>query len=440
MEIERVGNSLPLFSKAIAMHIETFPEPKSYEPLASFDLIKDKTYPREPLAKILEEYNRHLGNDTISLQNAAKLQDPGSYCVVTGQQLGMFGGPLYTILKGISCLLLARQTGSIPIFWLATEDHDIVEIDHTYCIEPSGNLKRFHLSLSRDGSAVEDIVLSPKNVEEIHAFWEYLKLKEPLPIPGERYADYMTKELIRLFAGTGMVFLEPKLLRPFAIPFFSREIKECQTIREVLKETTRRLVEAGEQPVINVEESTNLFLKDKQNKRVKLRFDGNAFTAGHEQFSLNELLSMVEKEPQRFSCNVAARPVLQNLLLPVIAYVAGPSELQYHRQLVEYHQFHGVSMPVIAPRISATLIPPEAVPILEACGPDLWEDIPTQVPRKEIPKKDLHFLRNLLHPHNEPQARVLNWWEFQSKTEENLMTGCLRLLSWEPSQHYFIYL
>lgn len=439
------------------MKVFTSPNSKTFEdPLASFlgmpfhdpesfALAKKKleshSYPRKQIASILKEYNRSIGNDELALKNAAAIADPNSSCIITGQQLGMMGGPIYTILKGISCLLLARQTGTIPIYWLATEDHDIAEIDHTYCLDSAGNLKKFHLSLARDSSAVEDIKLTQKNCDEINAFWSYLgTVNQQQPVVGELYSHYMATVLKDLFAGTGMVFLEPKLLRSLAIPFFSREIEECQAIRDVLKATTRRLVDAGGKPVINVEESTNLFLKNQDQKRLKIRFDGTSFTAGQEQFTLNALLSKIQKDPQSFSCNVAARPTLQNTLLPVIAYIAGPSELEYHKQLGDYHQLHGNDMPVIVPRISATFIPPHAASILEASGLNPWNDIPTHLPGKDVPGSHLHFLRNLINPHNEPQERLLNWWDFQSKAQENLLAECLKHLSWDHFSPYYLYL
>lgn len=456
-----------------------------------------RSYPREALSALLVDYNREIGNDALSLQNAQKLLEPSSYCVVTGQQLGMMGGPIYTILKGMSCLLAAREHQAIPIFWLATEDHDIHEIDHTYLIDDLGNLKRFHLSLASNGSPVEKMTLSQKNLAEINAFWSFLGVEDPLlPISGESYAQFMCRVLVRLFSGTGMVFLEPKLLRPLAGSFFQKEINEHQVIRTLLKTTTEQLLAAGGNAVIDVDESTNLFFINKSNKRQKIRTDGDGFKIGQEHISLKELLSKIEKEPEAFSCNVAARPVLQNFLLPVIAYIAGPSEMDYYRQLLDYHHFHNTSMPCLIPRLSATFIPPSAAAILEACHLEPWQEIPDHWPdvmpeleegsewmkqewqqsavnhfekdlspsaidryvkngakklvhrviknrlhKKDLPGNGLHLLRNLLFPHQQPQERVLNWWGFQANKQENLLKECLKQLTLNnPQSHYYIYL
>lgn len=472
----------------------SFQDPHSLE--KAKQQVENLQYPREQLASILEGYNRYLGNDQTALENAKKIGLSNSCCVVTGQQLGMMGGPIYTILKGISCLLVARQTGAVPIFWLATEDHDIAEIDHTYLIDYIGNLKRFHLSLARDGAFVEDILLSDKNIDEIESFYTYLGLEiTQLPKVGESYSHFMISVLMRLFMGTGMVFLEPKLLRPLAIPFFSSEIRDFQKIQQVLQDTTKHLEEAGGHPGIQVDEPTNLFYKNTQGKRLKIRFDGSFFTIGQEKYSQEELLLKIEKQPELFSTNVAARPVLQNTLLPTIAYIAGPSELAYHRQLKEYHELHEVAMPCLIPRLSATFIPAYAANILETCALKPWNEIPHHWPdvmpeieegsegmsaewlesanrffgsdlsktaieryvklgsrklvhrackqrlrEKGLPSSGLHLLRNLIHPHNNSQERLLNWWGFQAKSENNLVNECLRQLAWDSDSHYYIYL
>lgn len=417
----------------------------SYLDPQAFDLAKKQVdrqrdnYPRESLATILREYNQLIGNDSPALENIKKIGEPNSYCVVTGQQLGMMGGPLYTILKGISCLLIAKQTGAIPVFWLATEDHDIPEVDHTYLLDAAGNFKKFHLSLPRDGRAVENIDLTSTNVDQIEEFWNFLKIPpQILPKARDFYSHSMIQLMASLFAGTGMVFVEPKLFRPLAIPFFEKELKECQAIQSILMETTDRLVQAGGNPIIKVGGATNLFLVDEHHKRQKLLFNGKQFSAGKENFTLDELLDKVRKDPQSFSCNVAVRPVLQSTLLPVIAYVGGPSEVDYHRQLGDYHLFHGVEMPRIVPRLSATFIHANAATILASSGLKPWEQLPMH--REDVIGKDLHQLRNLIYPHNQPQERVLNWWEFQAKSSENLILECLKQLTWNSQSHHYIYL
>ncbi|MBA3816788.1 MAG: bacillithiol biosynthesis cysteine-adding enzyme BshC [Parachlamydiaceae bacterium] len=460
--------------------------------------ISEHSYPRKELISILRKYNSLLGNDTLALHNIERLSSLQQGCVVTGQQLGLMGGPAYTILKGISCLLLARESGAVPIFWLATEDHDVAEIDHSYLLDAYGNLKNFHLSFPKDGRSVEDLKLTEHNVAVIHQFLQSASINKVLwPKINESYAQTMAQVLVQLFAGTGMIFLEPKLLRPLARSFFRREIENFQDLHHVLKGTTSKLLKAGGKEIISFSdaEATNLFLKDEKGHRFKILFKNGSFQSGKQRYTEEDLLFLIDEQPWRFSTNVAARPVLQSLLIPTLAYIAGPTELNYFHQLGDYHQAHAVPMPCIVPRISATLIPAYAAEILAKCKidpsmeiPSHWNDllpqlndgfvqmtadwkqsawqqfeneisleaveriikhaafklqkkiVKSRLQAEGIPLHGLHLLRNLIHPHQKPQERILNWWSFQAYSQENLVKEFLKLPSWMPEGHLYCYI
>lgn len=458
--------------------------------------ILDHSYPRQELVAILRQYNTLIGNDAPALQNIERLAYSEQGCIVTGQQLGLMGGPAYTILKGISCLSMARANGAIPVFWLATEDHDVAEIDHTYLLDAYGNLKYFHLSFPKDGRCVEDLKLSEPNIEVIHQFLQSASIdKADWPQINESYAQTMAQVMVQLFGGTGMVFLEPKLLRPLARPFFRREIEECVELQTVLQETTARLIAAGGKEVISFNNGgTNLFLKDEQGYRRKILFENGSFHSGKQNFTKQDFLSLMDDRPERFSTDVAARPVLQSLLIPTLAYIAGPSELDYYRQLGDYHRAHSVSMPCIVPRLSATFIPAFAADIMAKCKIDPSQEIPlhwidlqpslgdgfarmaadwqqsalkefrNEIPLETveravkysvrklqkkvikvrlkaqgIPSHGLHLLRNLIHPHQKSQERVLNWWGFQAYSQENLIKEFLKLPSLTLQEYLYCY-
>lgn len=403
------------------------------------------SYPREALARILEKYNQHIGNDQPALKNIQQLALSGSSCVVAGQQLGFMGGPAYTILKGISCVLVARATGAIPIFWLATEDHDIGEIDHTDTIDEKGNLKRFRLNFPKNGMAVEELILNEKHIEEVHRFCEFFKLENlKLPSVGDLYSTAMARVLVQLFAGTGLVFLEPKLLRPLAVPFFLQEIIEEEAIQNLLKSTTERLQKEGKETPISIGEGTNLFVRDGNGKRVKIHREKDRFIFGQEHATRQELLAKIAEQPDKFSPNVIARPALQNTLLPVVASIVGPTEMAYHQQLTDYFAFRHLATPLLVPRFSACFIPPESAAVLERCQLNPWDPIPhhwpVPLPSLGLPTHGLHLLSNLMHPHQHPQDRVLNWWTFQSRTDENLILSALNLFPWDSLTDYYCYL
>jgi bacillithiol synthase len=457
--------------------------------------LRGHEYPRLQLFDLLYRYNVSIGNDTIALKQLERLKSSDSACVFTGQQLGFMGGPAYTILKGVTCLLVARAAHAIPIFWLATEDHDIAEIDHAYLIDTLGNLQQFRLSLPKDGRFVEDLFITPENREIIQQFVERVRIpQDSLPEWDASYALTMARFLAKQFAGTGMIFLEPRLLRPLSISFFRREIEESEAILEVLRETTSRVEASGGTTLLQFKEGTNLFFKEKEGYRRKIRKTNHTFLVGSKQYSQEDLLHLIENEPERLSTNVAARPVLQSLLFPTLAYVAGPSEFAYFRQLGDYHRFHQVPMPCIFPRISATMIPPYAETLLKKCHLEPWEKIPhhwiewmpsleddikamiaewqqsaanhfhedipadimlrfvrlgarkvqrkvckSRLRQREIPSYALHLLRNLLHPKEASQERVLNWWGFQAYSSENLITEFLKIPNWQTIRNLYCY-
>lgn len=463
-------------------------DPEAME-LASQQLV-GKDFPRKELGDILMAYNQAIGNDSRALQNIERLRLPNSTFVITGQQAGFMGGPAYTILKAITCILLAREANAIPLFWIASEDHDVTEIDHTYLLDSLGNLHYSHLSLPKEGRPVEDLVLSEKCTQVLKEFCLHIKredLTQNLSV-GASYAHFTATILARLFSNTGLLFIEPRFLRRLAIPFFKREILEADAIAKVLNANTQQLEAAGGSAQIQIAQGTNLFLKTEDGYRRKIERRESDFNVGEKSYSPDELLSLVEKEPERFSTNVASRPVLQSMLFPTLAYVAGPSELLYYQQLKEYHHHHGVLMPWILPRLSATLIPPNAAELLAKCGLEPWNKIPshwhtlmpdldmgiadmtaewiqiahlyfdkdlssetiarharyaaqkiqkrvykTRLHKKAIPYSALHYLRNLLHPHHTLQERVLNWFGFQADTTEDLVQAFLSQADWRSN-------
>lgn len=412
-------------------------------------------YPRQKLAEALKCYNQEIDNDQLSLDAIDTLKLDDTFAVVTGQQLGFMGGPAYTILKAITCLKLAKQANAIPIFWLATEDHDVREVDHSYLQDDKGNLKEYRLDLPKDGQSVESMPLSPYDHEMIALFLKDTRQEVLLDFFANQssYAKAMASFLAKLFKGTGLVFLEPKILRPLAKEFFTRELKETEAIQNILSSTAQDLQKAGGHPVLKAD-GTNVFFARKHQARQKIVWKEGRYILGKEPVALSTLMDLIEQTPESFSPNVAGRPVMQSLLIPTLAYVAGPGEMNYHRQLKGLFKFHDVPMPWILPRLEATFITAKAKRFLDALGLKPWEiaslgqsSVAKQKLLKEdlqargIPTSALHELRNLITPHQKPQSRVLNWCGFQKETKENLIDALLRSSkAFIGHQHYYCYL
>jgi bacillithiol synthase len=479
-----------LYNNKTLDYFLSFPLDSSNAVSSSLKILKKKTFSRGELFTLLSSYNHEISNDAAAFENLEKIKAANSVFVITGQQLGLMGGPSYTILKAMTCLLLARETNAIPLFWLATEDHDTAEIDHTFNIDPLGNIYKTHLSFPKDGHMVEDLVINSSQAEILTTLFENWKIHWPAIVPGISYSKIMATYLANLFAGTGLLFLEPRILRRLAIPFFIKEIIESSTINRTLQETTEKLIASGGQPSLNVKEGTNLFYKDDFRIRRKIIFRENHFVIGTKKLTQEAILEQIQTFPERFSTNAAARPVLQSMLFPTLAYVAGPGEINYFQQLKDYHLIHNVEMPWVVPRLSATIIPAFASSLLEKCNLNPWDNLSrhwdsvipglddgmdtmmkgwqatamthfqndltehvinsyvrngvkklqnkvrkVRLKRKKLPYFALHLLRNLIHPHNKLQERVLNWSSMQSHTSENMIQEFLRQADWRMKGH-----
>ncbi len=369
------------------------------------------SYQRDKLSEILYTYNQERGADDATLRNCQKLKEASSFCVVTGQQLGLCAGPSYTILKAISCLLLAKEKGAIPIFWAATEDHDVEEIRRAIFVDEGGNLKRFRLQFKSSHCFVEDLMLTEQDKKELAALFSYVgfPLKETYLF--NSYARGQISFLEDLFRGTGLVFLEPYLLRPLACEFFAFEREKAREIQTILNKSN---------------EETSLFKKNETGERVRLHIDDK------EEIPLENL-----------STDVFARPLLQCKIIPTLAYVAGPNELEYLRKLRSYFAFHGIPMPHLVPRISATFIPKKIATFLRQLSLSPWDTLPSKDEYEEkwkgtgLPYSALHQIQGTLFPKNERQERVLNWLGFQKETTENLVQACLAAWDWKERGHYY---
>ncbi len=457
--------------------------------------LSKKAYPRAELSEILVQYNRALGQDSLAIEQAQRLAQDGTVCVVTGQQLGFMGGPTYTFLKAISCLLLAREIGAIPLFWVATEDHDIAEIDHAVQVDPRGNLEVFRLPFPESGKSVEDLALGRDHHQVIAAYWRALGMEESpearVSAESTSYSAAMMQLLVHAFRGTGLVFVEPHLLRPLAQDVFLREVDDEVILGKALQHGSSRSPE----PLLHLKAGPNLFYKDDSARRQRITSDTDGYRMGSAKWTREQLRQRIIDTPERFSSNVASRPVVQSALFPAVAYVGGPHELQYHRELEDYFAAHKVPMPLLIPRIQATFVTPETQEYLKALDLQPWEELPenwrslvsdfadtselfslqlkklihehfgdhlpdaqaehesvhcteavrtraqeTQLRARKIPKHAVHTLRNLLHPRDNAQERVLSWWEFQAQSRENLVESMLARLNWREQGHHYLYL
>lgn len=346
---------------------------------------------RDELVRILTAYNEKLNCGAKTRENLQKLKDPRSVVVITGQQAGVLTGPLYTIYKTITVIQLARevsrQTGieAIPVFWVASEDHDYTEIDHVEFVgadqkffrlrldyEPAGKYSVGHLPVTDAVFRLLDELAGDTNPAD----WKDSMLDRISGMAGEsdNLADWFGAVMSWLFREHGLVLVNPlhKDLRKLWSTTFEEFLLKADLVSEKL-ETGRAKVRAlGVEPQVEqAADSINLFLYV-AGERLPLLKTGDGFTVrGRERhWTLDQLRETARKNPEMISPNVVLRPVAQDVLLPILAYVAGPGEISYYALYREIYPIFNQAMPVIYPRVNITLVERGTARHMERYGVD----------------------------------------------------------------------
>ena len=323
------------------------------------------------VADALEKQNRAWGASEATLRNIQRLRD-GAFAVVTGQQVGLFGGPLMSLFKAASVLALAEQVQErgidcVPVFWIATEDHDLNEVNQTLLLTHDFRLVPFrantagttgapvaHIRFAEgtNGSVAEATKLLGESLAADYLRESYLE--------GDTFSNSFAKLYTRLFREHGLIFLDPAdpELHRIAAPLFVDALQRSAELDQAVLERNKELRDGGYHEQVKVTgESTPLFtLVD--GARVPVHRANGAFTIAKKPVSAEELQKRIETAPENFSANVLLRPVLQDYWLPTLAYIGGPAEIAYFAQAaVVYQKLLGRVTPIL-PRMSATLIEP----------------------------------------------------------------------------------
>ncbi len=331
---------------------------------------------RAQVADILEKQNREFGAGEKTLANIQRLRD-GAPAVLTGQQVGLFGGPLYCVLKAVAAVIYAEKAGAVPVFWLATEDHDFAEISSVNLPE-SDHLKKFSINMQHiEGAPVGNIALGDETtvaVQQIQSIFGQSEVGDILASTykkGETFGTAFAKFYARIFSELGIILLNPldPALHRIAGPLFRSALEKSAELNAALTARGHELEQAGYHAQVNVTPShTPCFYIDEKGVRTPIRSDGETFIAGERKFSRAEILSEVERCPERFSANVLLRPVVQDYLLPTLLYLGGPAEVAYFAQIeTVYRTLVGRVTPIL-PRIFATLIEPRQAKLMQRYG------------------------------------------------------------------------
>jgi bacillithiol biosynthesis cysteine-adding enzyme BshC len=349
---------------------------------------------RAQVCDILERQNRGWDTSPKTLENIARLRN-GASAVVTGQQVGLFGGPLFSLFKALTTIKLAdeaTQAGSecVPIFWLATTDHDLDEISHVSLPAPDSSQAGppLNTSLQKFTSTTRGVPDAPVGTvtfgPEIEALVESAAallgdseattfLREAYR-PGENFGSAFARLFSRLFAPWGVILLnaaDPELHR-LAAPIYSAALEQAASLDDALLARGRELEAAGYHQQVKVTPTSTLLftLRDGARLPVQMRREGgkSEFLVEDNRVSQEEMLRRIQSAPEQFSANVLLRPVVQDYLLPTVAYIGGAAEIAYFGQgAVVYRALLGRATPII-PRFSATIVEQKPQAILERYG------------------------------------------------------------------------
>ncbi|HTZ82655.1 MAG TPA: bacillithiol biosynthesis cysteine-adding enzyme BshC [Candidatus Acidoferrales bacterium] len=342
---------------------------------------------REKVAAILERQNKNFGASSKTLANIHRLRQ-GAATVVTGQQVGLFGGPMFAIYKALTAVKLAEEASAggvdaVPIFWLATYDHDLAEVNHVSIPAPDGNLQIL-TTVSHDvpGAPVSAVHFSKEIAGVVEQAASLLGDSEATQLlrdcyrPGETLGGAFARLYARIFAEWGVILLDASdaELASIAAPIYRAAIERSADLMASLIERGKALESAGYHQQVKVTESSVLLFTTRNGARTPIHragegasahfvLDGGA--AAQEKLSQADLIRQIDESPEQFSPNVLLRPVVEDYLLPTLAYTGGAAETAYFAQAGAVYEALAGRVTPILPRFSATIVEPKMQRLLE---------------------------------------------------------------------------
>jgi len=353
--------------------------------LAQSDLVAQRDYPRAEMAKILDKQNRRWGAGEATARQIAALEKSGSAVVVSGQQVGIFGGPFFTLYKALTCLKLAESLSArlgrevTPIFWLAADDDDVAEVNQLTVMNRENELEPFSCVFDTEARRPVAQIHLTGNIDQCHQALaaaipdtefkaDLLHALQEAYHPGATLSDAFARWLMNVLGHYGLVLMNPAdaEIKRLAAPLFEQEIQIQSPSTTAALQAIDRLAAQDYSPQVSLRpDRLNLFYVRTQRHTLEQRLGAFFSTDGAFQFSHGDLLRQVQRHPENFSPNVMLRPVMQDFLLPTVAYVAGPAEIAYFAQLRGVYEAFSVPMPAIFPRHSMTLLEKKIARVLE---------------------------------------------------------------------------
>ncbi len=382
-------NLIPGTSTLFADYLYQFEKVSGFFPYSTWHVNDVKAsaqavkFPAERRAKIVAALAAQ-NTDQAALE---KLARPDTVAIITGQQVGFLLGPAYTIFKALTAVRLAAHLNeqgisAVPIFWLASEDHDLAEVDHAWVFNQAAAPAKISLANSLvNGGPVGDVALNEIPLAELRAALGDLPFAEDVIKetaaayhPGATLGSAFRKLLEQTLGGLGLLYLDPLAapIREIAAPFLAEAVQRVPELLGALRGRNAEIGKAGYHTQVHIDDDSSLFFLLKNGRRWPVRSKGAQFFTKDGSYTGSQLAALATQ----LSPNALLRPVMQDYLLPTASYVAGPAEIAYFAQGAVLYEKLLDRMPVIYPRNSFTLLDARATKLLTRYGlrvPDLFD-------------------------------------------------------------------
>ena len=387
---------------------------------------------RQALAASLVDYNRRIDAPEAALEAAERLAEPGALAVVAGQQAGLLTGPAYAIYKAAGAIALARRLAAelgrpvVPVFWAATEDHDLAEADHAWILNSAETWHRlrFQPTSPADGLSVGAVSLAGRVRDAVLS-------DLGASLPADRVAggvlevaaatggragtlgEWFCRLLAAVFGPQGLVILDPMepALRRLAAPGVVAALTNQAELASALAQGLASVGQLGFAPQLEPGPSdAHVFFYPQgpggpRRALVRTAAGFGLRDSAGDQWAPSRLRELAAADPERFSGSVVTRPLFQDYMLPTVAHMAGPGEIAYYAALGGCYRAVGLSMPVIWPRPSYTVVEPAVAHLLRKQG--LAEpDLPAALEAAEEAAVRAHDELSVEHMFDQLDARI----------------------------------
>ncbi|PIC71718.1 bacillithiol biosynthesis cysteine-adding enzyme BshC [Sporosarcina sp. P16b] len=424
--------------------------------------LQRRSFQREQLAATVENYMKPFGISDLAARYIQELSED-ALVVIGGQQAGVLTGPLYSVHKAISVVLLAQKQRKelgkpvVPVFWIAGEDHDINEINHTYTAEAGKAMKRqfkqptiLKTMASDTHYDQKEMTVYIRKIFKSYGETSYTQklLRDVLQTVEQQqnFTDFFTSLMNDLFTAHGLLFMDAayKPLRQLESPYFSQMIENTEAMAKSIYYAEQQLHTYGHaKPIESEEQDANLFYVH-DTGRVLLRRKDSKFI--NEQvgvsFTEQEMHTIAKNEPWLLSNNVATRPIMQDLVFPVLAFVGGPGEIAYWSLLKEAFHIMGINMPVVVPRLSITLVTRQVQEALKLTGTTMNQvmnyELPELLEKWQEQQRDEQFNRLLAETKNQLQMQYEQLQLHLEATDPGLLQLLDKNLQFHNSQFEYL--